>query len=153
MTQRYPNPFTGIWLLYPAEQEEVYKMYTQPGSNKAFDARPFPRMVDLWFASICLAVRKGLKPVSPSGKTSRLYEGSAFDNDQDRWRVQALMLIAIFIEDSVDIVTEPRRIIDIANNLAATGVPHIKKMLENGNDDEIWNLSEGLCDLLSEANG
>ena len=61
----------------------------------------------------------------------------------------AVMLVAIAVEDSVEIVAEPRRMMNIANGLAAAGVPHIADMLRDGNQDPIWNLSEALVKLLT----
>ena len=153
MAQRYYNPFARTELFYPPQQKEVYDLYTQTGGKKIVDKCPFPRMVDLWFAGISLAIHKKLQPVNLSGENIKFHDGSVFDNDEDRWRVQVLLLIAIAIEDSVDIVSQPRRIIDIANSLAAAGVPHIVVMLRDGGEDEIWNLSESLCKLLPDSNG
>ena len=155
MAQLYHNPFGGTNLYYPTEQEEIYQLYVQSSGKKIIDMSPFPRMVDLWFAGFSLAVHKKLARVDLSDKKPvKLHDGTVFDNDQDRWRVQALMLVAIGIEGNVDIVSEPRRIIDIANSFAAAGVPHIRDMICDGpSSDGIWNLSESLCNLLSEANG
>lgn len=36
----------------------------------------------------------------------------------------------------------------IANGLAAAGVPLIVEMLENGDQEPIWNLSDTLADIL-----
>ena len=37
---------------------------------------------------------------------------------------------------------------DIANSLAAAGVPYIVEMLNEGNQDPIWNLSDALDKIL-----
>ena len=106
-------------------------------------------MVDFWFAGLALGARKGLDPVDLSKQnTFKFIEGSIFDRDS--WRVQAMMLIAIAIEGNVEIVGEPRRMMAIANGLAAAGVPHVVEMLKDGDQDAIWNLSEGLDGLLGK---
>lgn|SRR5690606_14276534 len=147
MTQRYHNPFVGIDLLAPIRQRQAYDRYCQTGGSSVIDSCPFPRMVDLWFAGICLAARQGLRPIDlTKEETFKFHDGSVFESDS--WRVQALMLIAIAVAGRVDIVNEPRRIISLANGLAAAGVPVVVEMIENGNQPPIWNLSDNIMELL-----
>jgi hypothetical protein len=61
------------------------------------------------------------------------------------------MLIAIAVADDVDIVAEPRRIMAMANGLAAAGVPHIVDMIRDGNQNPIWNLLESIYSLTDNA--
>lgn len=63
------------------------------------------------------------------------------------------MLIAIAVEDEIDVVGNPNHMMVIANGLAAAGVPHIVEMLESGDQDPIWNLSEALANLLGSNAG
>lgn len=147
MTQRYYNPFAGIDLIAPVEQRDLYDRYCQTGGRAVIDQSPFPRMVDFWFAGLSVAGRKQLTPVDLSKQeTFKFIEGSIFDRDS--WRVQAIMLVAIAVEDNVEIVGEPRRIMAIANGLAAAGVPHVVDMLRDGDQDPIWNLSESIDETL-----
>lgn len=150
MTQRYHNPFAGIDLIAPIEQRDVYDRYCKTGDKRSnIDQSPFPRMVDFWFAGLALGAREKLSPVDLSGKdTFKFMEGSIFDRDS--WRVQTVMLIAISQEDNVEVVAEPRRMIVIANGLAAAGIPGIVNMLKDGDQDPIWNLSESLDAFLSK---
>jgi hypothetical protein len=151
MTQRYHNPFAGIDLVAPVEQRDVYDRYTQSGGRAVVDQSPFPRMVDLWFAGLCIAARKQLEPIDLVAEdTFKFIEGSIFDRDS--WRVQAVMLISIALEDNVDIAAEPRRMMTIANGLAAAGGPSIVDMLRDGDQDAIWNLSENLDEFLRKQN-
>ena len=148
--QRYHNPFAGIDLIIPIDQREVYDRYCQTqtrGLTTSIDLRPFPRMVDLWFAGLSLAARKQLTPVDLSGqRTVKFHEGSVLDSDS--WRVQTIMLVAIATDGNVEIVGEPHRMIALANGLAAAGVPYIIEMLQDGDQDPIWNLSESLHEIL-----
>jgi hypothetical protein len=147
MTQRYYNPFAGIDLIAPVEQRDVYDRYCQTGGRAVIDQSPFPRMIDFWFAGLSLAGRKQLTPVDLSKQeTFKFIEGSIFDRDS--WRVQAVMLVVIAVEGNVEVVGEPRRIIAIANGLAAAGVPYIVEMLRDGEQDPIWNLSDRLDVML-----
>src|ERR1700756_4434406 len=103
---RYYNPFAGIDLIAPVEQRDVYDRYCQTGGRAVIDQSPFPRMVDLWFTALAVAARKGLSPVDlGKQETFKFIEGSILDRDS--WRVQALMLVALAIEDDVNTVGEP----------------------------------------------
>ena len=150
MTQKYHNPFSGMDLLVPVEQHsKFYQKYCQTGDSAlSIDQSPFPRMVDFWFAGLSLAAREGLEPKQlTKGETSnKIAEGSIFDSDN--WRVQAIMLVAIAVKDDVQIVDHPRRIMDIANGLAASGIAEIVEMLCEGNQPPIWNFSEALYKVL-----
>lgn len=150
MAQRYYNPFAGIDLIAPVEQHDLYDRYCQTGGRAVIDQSPFPRMVDFWFAGVSVAGRKQLTPVDLSRQeTFKFIEGSIFDRDS--WRVQTVMLLAIAVENNVEIVGEPRRMIAIANGLAAAGVPHVVEMLRDGDQDPIWNLSEALDGILRKS--
>ena len=131
MTQYY-NPFAGAYLVYPVEQDPEYHRYCQTGGREPIDQSPFGRMVDLWFAGLSVATRKGLSPVDLSRrKTSNMIQGAIFDG-KDSWRVQFLMLVAIALEDDVAVVERPNRMMAIANGLAAAGVPHVVELLQSG---------------------
>ena len=107
----------------------------------------FPRKVDLWMAGLTLAARQELKPIDLSNKkTVEIIKGSIFDTDG--WQVQVVMLTAISVEGSLEIVLDPRRMMDIANGLAAAGVPLIIDMILEGGQKPIQNLSKNLNDLL-----
>ena len=150
MAQQYYNPFANINLIVPIEQHDFYNQYCQTGTRASVNQSPFPRMVDFWFAGLSLAARKQLKPVDLTNhKTIIIIEGAIFDRDS--WRVQAVMLAAIAIEDNVEVVGDPHRMMAIANGLAAAGVPHIVEMLQRDrNLDPIWNLSDSLYEILEE---
>ena len=147
MAQRYHNPFAGIDLIAPVEQRDVYDRYCQRSGRAVIDHSPFPRMVDFWFAGLSLAAHNQLTAVDLSRQsTFKFNEGSILD--QDSWRVQAVMLVAIAVEDNVEIVGEPRRMIAIANGLAAAGVPELVEMLTDGDQPPIWNLSDAIDEIL-----
>ena len=150
MIQQYHNPFAGIDLIAPNKQRDVYDLYCQTGGPRNVNQSPFPRMVDFWFAGLSLAARKQLKPINlPKPQTFKFIDGSIFDGDS--WRVQAVMLVAIAVDGNVEIADEPRRMMTIANGLAAAGVPHIVDMLQRDrNLDPIWNLSDSLDEILRE---
>lgn len=147
MPQQYFNHFAGVNLIYPIDQREYYERFCQPGDSE--DRSPFPRMVDLWFSALTVAARRGLKPVDLSTRdTSNFITGAIFDRDS--WRVQLVMLIAIAVAQDVGVVGEPNRMMAIGNGLAAAGVPLLVDMLEGGDLEPIWNLSEALYGMLGK---
>ena len=99
-----------------------------------------------WIAASRLEVSQsgyrhfGLKPPAS-------VQGNIFD--PDAWRVRVLMLLALAIDQSIDVVENPGRMMAIANGLAAAGQPLVVEMLNRGQDRPIWNLSTALEELLS----
>ena len=147
MAQQYDNPFRNMTIISPVTQQEDYDHYCQTGQRTKADTSPFPRKIDLWFAGLLLATRKNLKPIDlMTEKTVSIISGDIFNTDG--WQAQAIMLIAIAVEGEVEVVLEPRRMMDIANGLAAAGVPHIVKMLNEGAQKPIWNLSDAFEKLM-----
>ena len=147
MADRYFNPFQAIDINVPIEFHEGFTRYCQRSANAVIDQSPFPRMVDLWFLSVCVAARLNLKPVDiAKDDTKKIIDGSIFGSDP--WRVHTLMLIAISKSGDVQIVSEPRKMMTLANGLAVAGLPKVIEMLKDGDAEPIWNLSDAIDILL-----
>ena len=147
MADRYFNPFQAIDINVPVEFHEAFTRYCQRSANAIIDQSPFPRMVDLWFLSVCVAARLGLEPDDiRKHDTRKIIDGSIFGSDP--WRVHVLMLIAIGKTGDVNIVSKPGDIIKLANDLAVAGLPKVIEMLKDGDDVPIWNLSESIDEIL-----
>ena len=148
MNRRETNPFATAWVEYPIDQRDDYVRFCQTENPSPIDEAPFPRRVDMWFAAVALAARNRLPPVDVRSRSPvQLVQGSTFDSEP--WRVRALMLLALAIDQSIDVVENPVRMMTIANGLAAAGQPHIVEMLIRGQDRPIWNLSRAFEELLS----
>ena len=147
MADRYFNPFQAIDINVPVEFHEAFTRYCQRSADAIIDQSPFPRMVDLWFLSICVAARLGLEPAD-TGKydTKKIIDGSIFGSDP--WRVHTLMLIAIGKSGDVEIVSMPREMMAVASGLAIAGLPKVIEMLKDGDAEPIWNLSDAVDSLL-----
>ena len=130
MADRYFNPFQGIDVSIPVEFHDDITRFSQREGKAIIDQSPFPRMVDMWFLAVCIAARDKLQPVD-IGKydTKKIIEGSIFGSDP--WRVHTLMLIAIAQAKSIEIVSEPRKMMNIANGLAIAGLPRVLDMLQD----------------------
>lgn len=147
MAERYYNPFQGMDISVPEEYRDTFSRYCRTGGRSNIDDSPFPRMVDLWFLSICIAVRLNMEPADlGKSETYKIIEGSIFANDPIR--VHALMLIAIEKTGDVKIVSEPRHVMSLANGLAVAGLPKVVEMLKEGDAEPIWNVSEALDEIL-----
>ena len=147
MADRYFNPFQAIDINVPVEFHEAFTRYCQRSADAIIDQSPFPRMVDLWFLSMCVAARLGLE-TADTGKyeTRKIIDGSIFGSDP--WRVHTLMLIAIGKSGDVEIVSRPREMMAVASGLAIAGLPKVIEMLKDGDAEPIWNLSDAIDSLL-----
>ena len=156
MPQQYNNPFQNMQIISLKTQRNDYDAYCQSGQSRvSVERSPFPRKVDLWFAGLSLAVLKNLEPINlkemeKKKETVGIISGDIFNTDG--WQAQAIMLVAIAVEDNLEVILNPRRMMDIANGLAAAGVPHIVKMLSDGPEKAIWNLSNAFEKLLQSDN-
>jgi len=150
MAERYYNPFQGMDISVPVEFRDTFARYCMTGGRGSIDQSPFPRMVDLWFLSVCIAVRLDLEPADRGkSETYKIIEGSIFGNDP--LRIHSLMLIAIEKTGNVEIVSEPRRVMALANGLAVAGLPKVIEMLQDGDAEPIWNLSDALDEIIRKG--
>ena len=151
VVDRYFNPFQSIDINVPVGHHGAFTRYCQgtSDSNRSIDDKPFPRMVDLWFFSVCVAARLELKSADINKyDTRKIIDGSIFGSDP--WRVQTLMLIAVGITGDVQIVSEPRKMLSLASGLAVAGLPEVIAMLKDGGADPIWNMSDAVGNLLKQ---
>ena len=147
MADRFFNPFQAIDINVPKEFHEAFSQYCQRSAKDDIDQSPFPRMVDFWFLSVCVAARLGLEPAEiRKFDTRKIIDGTIFANDP--WRIHVLMLIAIGKTGNVNIVAKPGDMMKIANDLALVGLPKLIEMLKDGEDVPIWNLSESIDKIL-----
>lgn len=154
MNERHYNPFQTIDLSVPVEFRESFSKYCQTrteGARSIIDQSPFPRMVDMWFLAVCIAAREGLQPDDINKyDTYKIIEGTIFSSDP--WRINTLMLLAIGITGDVEIVNKPRQIMTLANGLAIKGLPRVIEMLQDGEFEPIWNLSDNIEEILRKDN-
>ncbi len=149
MADRYYNPFQAIDINVPVEFHEAFTQYCQRSADSIINQSPFPRMIDLWFLSVCVAARLDLKPADTTKRdTRKIIEGSILGSDP--WRIDMLMMIAIDKTGDTQIVSEPRKMMALASGLAVAGLPKVIEMLKGGKDEPIWNLSDAVDTLLRE---
>ncbi len=150
MMDRYFNPFQAIDINVPVQFHEAFTRYCQRSAGASIDHSPFPRMIDLWFLSVCVAARLDLEPADISKyntrDTRKIIDGSIFSSDP--WRVHTLMLIAIGRTGDVQIVAKPGKMMALASGLAVAGLPKVIEMLKEGDAEPIWNLSDAIDEIL-----
>ncbi len=147
MADQYYNPFQADEIRVPVEFHEAFQRYSQREANAVIDQSPFPRMIDFWFLSVCVARQLGLKPVDiVKSDTVKIIDGTIFTSDP--WRIDMLMLLAISWYNDEQIVSKPHEIMSLANRLAIAGIPKVIDMLKDGDSEPIWNLSDTVDALL-----
>jgi hypothetical protein len=137
------NPFAPLDVMIPEDYRKHFDAYVQRREGKAArpEHQPFARNIDMWFAAICIAVRKGLKPATASGKTYKAAEGVVIGSDP--WRPTALTLLAIGESGDASIVDRPGEMMRIASGYALAGLPELLDILESrGGDTALDHLSE-----------
>ena len=139
------NYFGNTDVHLPTKYQEYFHRYCltrAEGSKNSPEDSPFPRMVDMWFTAVCLAIYEKLKPsLEDSGPTYKAIEGAVFGSDP--WRSGALALIAVAYTGKTDVVANPNEMIRIANGYALAGLPQLIRLLEDrGGDTALDHLSE-----------
>ena len=143
------NAFAGTDIHLPDKFQEYFHAYcltrTEGSRNNPEDS-PFPRMVDMWFLALCIAVKENLTPVSePKGRTYKAIEGVVFGSDS--WRSNALMLLAVAHSGDVEITDKPHEMMNIANGYALAGLPRLIAILAEREGDTALDY---LSDIVSE---
>lgn len=153
MDDRYYNPFQSMDLRIPARYREDVSRYcqgaTQDGRKTGLAEAPFPRMVDMWFLAFCIGAKRGNKEELPLDKTHKFMDGTVFSSDS--WRIDALMLIAVGVTGDTEILAEPRRVMNLANQYAAGGLPDVIDLLKDGDAEAIYNVSDNLESIIRKT--
>lgn len=144
------NLFAGQDVTVAEDYRRHFDAYVQRREGKGArpEHQPFNRNVDFWFAAICVAVRKGIKPAPPAGKTYKAAEGVALGLPD--WRPTALTLLAIADSGEPSVVERPGEMMRIANAYAHVGFPELLDILESrGGDTALDHLSEAVEAMLA----
>lgn len=141
------NPFQNLELRIPEAYRDKVDRFcqTQPGggAKPSPDDSPFERHIDIWFLALCIGARRGKR--TQIIKPHRFITGELLSRDP--YRIELLELLAVSYTNDPWILEKPSEIMDLANELAATGLPEVIDMLEGGNAKPIWNLTDSLTDL------
>ena len=143
------NAFASADIHLPDKYRQYFQTYCLTrveGSQNRPEHSPFPRMVDMWFLALCIAVKEELKPeFNVQGKTYKAIEGNVFES----WRSNALMLLAIAHTDDVKVTDRPREMMRIANAYALAGLPRLIAILEERRGDTALDyLSDAVVEMM-----
>ena len=120
------NPYASQDLFVPDEWHEAYQRYGRGrGESRDLDASPFPRMIDMWWAALCMGLREGRR--SALGEKPRKFADGAILGS-DPWRIAHLGLIAV-TEVGPDVLERPAEVIRTACEYAATGSPWLIEVM------------------------
>ncbi len=133
------NPFQTSELRVPAALwESVRKLTatfrTEGGEQSEPDRTPFRRYVDLWWVGMCIGATLG--QATKVKEWHKFNEGTVLLSDP--WRILHLQAIAISHYGNAEAVRDPTSVINLANELAATGLPMIIDAVRNPNAEPIW---------------
>lgn len=148
------NDFASTDIFLPEKYQDYFRAYCltrSEGSGNNPKDSPFPRMVDMWFLALCLAVKEGLAPeleVRERKKTYKAIEGVVFGSDS--WRSNALTLLAVAHTGDAQVTDQPHEMMRIANAYALAGLPRLIQILEDRNrkDTTLDHLSKTVAKMI-----
>lgn len=144
------NPFGNLDLHIPAAYREEVKRYTttQGGDGDTSETlAPFVRMVDLWAAAV--AVGAETSAYVSNVEQHRFIQGSVLQGDLVR--IEFLQVVAIAHTDDPFIVTEPRKVIEIADAFAAGGLPIVMEWLDGGVQTPMVSITKNIIRFFDET--
>lgn len=149
LTRDY-NPFGNLDLHIPAAYRDEVRRYTttQGGDgDTSVGSAPFLRYVDLWAAAVAIGAEE---EVYVSGtEQHRFIQGSVLQGDLIR--IELLQLIAIAHTEDPYVVSDPRRVIDIADAYAAGGIPILMDWLQGGAQTPMVSVTKQVIRYLSDG--
>lgn len=125
---------TSHGLVLPREDDDAINRYVamHAGDRTNVESRPFPRQVDFW--AFCIATALALKLEPRDGSPSRWGKTFIYTNqgvvDNDLASLLAIVAVAKIGLDDPGVI-ESRRIVELANRLAAAGCPEVLRKLQN----------------------
>jgi len=148
LTRDY-NPFGNLDLHIPAAFRDDVRRYTtsQGGEgDTSEESAPFERYVDLW--AVAVAVGAEEHAYVSGGERHRFIQGSVLQGDLVR--IELLQLIAIAHTEDPYVVSDARKVIEIANAYAAGGLPIVLDWLDGGVQTPMVSVTKRIIRFLSE---
>ncbi|KJF16151.1 hypothetical protein [Acidithrix ferrooxidans] len=139
------NPFSNIDLHIPAAFLEDVRRYAASQSGEGEGSQgilPFRRYVDLWTLAIAIGAAENNFMTLSSSDQHRFIQGSVLQGDVSR--IEFLQLIAIAHAEDPYVISDPRRVIEIADGYAAGGIQILLDWLISGTFTPIQSLTKNL---------
>ena len=93
--------------------------------GKRASEKPFPRKVDLWWATICIGAAIGKRHAVPKNRV-KFNTGQVFANEQ--WRVAHMELLALAC-DGEEVLRRPVRVVEISEEYGMGGIEWMTERL------------------------
>jgi hypothetical protein len=140
------NPFASFDLFLPNMYKEKIDKFTRSGGRQEGPLiSPFPRQIDFWFSAFLVGVAKNLEPINDRD-SYKFIQGAILSTDP--YRVSTIEIVALGRTKDTEILTDPKKMLDIASGLAFAGTPGLISVLEDPDEDKpLWallNLYEAL---------
>lgn len=148
------NPFANQAIHVPNAYHQDLRNYSSTFSaeedrSASHEEIPFDRYIDFWLLAAALGASENhYMPIEPRDK-KRFIDGSVLQRDLPA--IEFLLLLAISHEKDPFVVDEPRKVLNIAEGYAATGIPLIIDMMATGHLTPQQNLTRCLIKRLSPA--
>lgn len=167
------NPFAPLALRLPAdyvgEKDNAVDRLIQTSAKGGEKANPLDqplyRKVDVWMLAIELAHKRGLAIPDSSEGLERFVDGIVLQGDPDRITLLELLAVSHVaasegsgtadVDENVlrEIISDPRRIIDIANRYAAAGIEELLALADPSKGKPLWLLATGFYELAVDSVG
>jgi hypothetical protein len=116
-------PYVSQDLYLPRDFDDEFGDLLVSGKRGA--DQPFPRKVDLWWATICIGAALGQHRAVAKDR-SKFHSGQIFANEQ--WRVTHMELLALGREGR-DVLRKPNRVVEIAEEYGMAGIDWMTERL------------------------
>ncbi len=139
------NPFSNIDLHVPLACLESVRRYavSQSGEgDSSVGILPFRRYVDLWTLAIAIGAAEKNFVNLLSSDQHRFIQGSVLQGDVSR--IEFLQLIAIAHTEDPYVISDPRKVIEIADGYAAGGIEIVLDWLNSATVTPIQSLTKNL---------
>lgn len=142
------NIFASYSIEIPRIYQEKLKTFVSTGTqSESRENSPFDRQVDFWFMSLCLAFNKGLTPVKEKDTYNAI---TAEILSRDPHRVTQMQMIALSLTHDVQVLAQPKKMLDLCCELANAGIPTLISILSDTDDYPLSNIYDELESLINE---
>ena len=138
------NPFQAAALRLPKALQPGITELIQRKTGLDVEDSPFPRAIDFWFLSACVAIADGAAQQTGEGaKGWKFNEGTVLRDS--RTRIELMELAAIGILGDTEVAKTPEVIVSLFNDCAVLGAPVLLKTVASGRDTPLRNLIKDLA--------
>lgn len=131
------NPFASFNVEIPRQYAEQVKSYCKTGSNQdSLEFAPFDRQVDMWYFAFLYALKKQLSPKQEKDASNVTF-ASILSTDSSR--IAYIQLAYLGYYNSIEDLSNHRKVFNFAQEMANAGLPYIINLLKNDEQRPIWN--------------